>query len=119
MNAEDMSYEELLALAKIKQAQQGIVIEAKPNMRRVTVRGIPVTIDETRLASWRAFELVGKMDSDKLSEFEKMDAAFETVEFLTGMSKAEVIGELGGDLADVRDVTEFVAEVIQAAYPKD
>lgn len=112
MDAETMTPEELMALAREKQGDE-------PETREVTVRGFTFNVDTARLTSWKAFRLIASLDDERTSDFGKVQAAIDLMEFITDLTGDQVVESLGGDMADPMEVMRVVTEVIAGAYPKN
>ena len=111
MDAREMTAEELRALADEKAG------ERSPATRKAEVGGHTVTIDMNRLTSWKAFRIVGRIQNAE-DGFSRLDACLAFVELVTGLDEETIVGWLGGDDADAKEVEAFVAELISACYPK-
>lgn len=113
MDAENMSVDELLELARQKQG------EAETPRETVEVNGFKFHVNAARLGGWRAFKLVSALDDPQLSEFGKVQAAIDLMEYLTDLKADDIVDALGGDLASPMEVLDTVTKVIAAVYPKN
>ena len=86
-------------------------------MSTVEVRGNEYEVDEKALKSWRAFDLVRKMESG--GEMAKVDAAIQFVELVCGTTEDEIVESCGGDEAEAADVIGVVFDLIKGCYPKN
>ena len=85
--------------------------------RTVEVRGREYEVDEKALGSWRAFNLVRKMESGR--EMEKVDAAIGFVELVCGATEDDIVEACGGDDAEAAEVIAVVFDLIKGCYPKN
>lgn len=130
INLDTMSAEELRAFVKsggLIYAQQ----DEEPAIEQVQIPpktgepvtlscGLTVTVDVTKLQTWRAAKLISRMSDERLSDAQKMPYVFEFYEYVMGDGFEQLIDYLGGEeVATYNDVQKLVAEAIEAAGAKN
>lgn len=111
MNAEEMSPEQLMELARAKAG------EVHEGVRVVDVGGLSVSIDDAKARSWQAFRLVSRITSDVTPE--TVDAIMGFLAMATDVDEARLVEHCGGESASIEQVLELAARILEACYPKN
>lgn len=88
-------------------------------MREVEIQGETIHVDDSKRTTWHMFELCGMVSDENASPFARLDAMFELVEYATDTTKADILAKFGGDDAELKDVMNYVGEIIQEITPKN
>lgn len=91
----------------------------KPSLRPVEIQGDTVNIDDSKVQTWRAFELCSALSDPDASPFAKFDAAFELIGYATDTDKGRIVDSLGGDEASLEAVTKYAFELVGEIIPKN
>lgn len=111
MDAQEMTADELMELAKAKAG------EPSPAAPAVTVRGMQLAIDREKLASWKAFGMVEKMEAGE--GLASARAAVDFACYVAGIDEAAIVEACGGEDAKTMDVLSFAREIIAACNAKN
>lgn len=111
MEAENMTAEQLLALAQQKSA-------AAPEARAIDVDGMAVTVYPQKANSWRAYRILRDAMGAE-ADMDKFDAMLALVEFATDVDEEAIIAHCGGDEAQAPDVVRMVSEILAGCFPKN
>lgn len=87
--------------------------------RSVEVRGDEITYDAKRAANWKSFELSCVIADESASVMEKSRAIFELIEYVTDLTKEDIVERCGGEDAGAADVMAYALEVIAGTSPKN
>lgn len=88
-------------------------------LRSVTIQGEEITYDTKKAANWKTFELSCVISDEDASVMDKTRAIFELIEYVTDMSKDEVIEHCGGEDASASEVMAYALEIIAGISPKN
>lgn len=83
------------------------------------VNGRTFDVDAKKFQSWAVFELIGAINDEGKTPYERTNAMFAIVETCTDLTKADVIEMAGGADADVKAVFDTLAAIIAEAAPKN
>lgn len=110
-NVEDMTAEQLMQAAADKAGT-----DAPASSTVVEVEGAAVTINTAMLNSWKAFQLLRKLNnSDNVAQ---IDAAMEFASLISDYDEGAILAHYGED-ASIESVVGFAMQIIAAAYPKN
>ena len=84
-----------------------------------TINGVEVNIDAEAAKSWAAFKIMRALNSEDVDSFAKMDAALKYAQLVSGLDEDAIVEIAGGADAGVEAVFQVVAQIIQAASPKN
>lgn len=95
------------------------VVEELDGAKKVTHRGITVTIEDEAIGDHRLLRAILRSESKSLGEEERIRASFETFDRLFGNDTERILTELEGPTGRVKmsDSLAFVSEVFQAIAP--
>lgn len=85
----------------------------------VVINGREVYVDQQAATSWAAFKILRMLNSEDADSFAKMDAALQYAQLVSGLPEDAIVEVAGGANAGVDDVFDVVAQIIQAASPKN
>lgn len=88
-------------------------------LREITVRGVPLMVDDEYAQSYAAFRVLRKINSDQVDAFEKLDLSFEFIEGATGCDEPQIVELAGGESTPAADVMQFVVEILSAIDVKN
>lgn len=111
MDVENLSYEELLELARSK-APTAVSV-----WREVDVDGIHVRVNNNAVRSWKAFDLLSTI-GDELTPL-AVRKMVDFIELTTDMTEAKLLDLCGGEYASVDDVVQLASKIIMNCYPKN
>ena len=111
MNAEEMSPEQLMELARAKSGAM------PPETRTIEVDGLTVTIDGAKVMSWPAWRIASKVTGEV--SVETVDAMMQFVALVSDVDEAAIVAHHGGDSAPIEDVIGTAARILEACYPKN
>lgn len=83
------------------------------------INGIEVAINREAATSWAAFKIMRTLNSEDADSFAKMDAALQYAQLVSGLDEDAIVEIAGGVDAGVEAVFNVVAQIIQAASPKN
>lgn len=83
----------------------------------VTIDGLTVRIYTERMADWKTFNIIRRIQS--AGRYEQLDALFEVIEHVTDQTEASIVEHCGGDDAKAEDVVSLAVEIVKAATPKN
>ena len=81
--------------------------------------GNTFTIENKKLQSWTAFDLLRKFQAKETQDYDRVAALVQLVEYITGTTEKELVGLCGGEDASLVEVVTFAQKIITAAYPKN
>lgn len=115
MQAEDMTLEELEALAASKRG----AVKDDSRFREVSVSGVTLAIDVYRLKSWKAFDMIATIEDDEIADTKRLNKMLDLVSFISNKTRDEILDLLGGELADFECVLKFCSDVVKAVDSKN
>lgn len=86
--------------------------EQSPAFRVVVVDGMTIRIDESKLYSWRGYQIVKKLRGVEEITPDSFDVMLEYIAFVTDADENAIVEHLGGDDAQVVDVITLAAHII-------
>ena len=110
MDANELSYEELLALAKSK-------APANDGLRTVDVDGLIVHVNDKAARSWKAFDIISQC-GEELTPF-TLRKMIEFIELVTDVDESKMLEICGGDYASIDDMALLAAKIVTHCYPKN
>jgi len=110
MDANELSYEELLALAKSK-------APVKDDMRTVDVDGLIVHVNDKAARSWKAFDIISECGEELTPH--SLRKMVEFIELVTDVDEAKMLDACGGEFASVNDMAMLAAKIVTYCYPKN
>lgn len=105
----DLSYEELLEIAKAKAPET--------SARTVDVDGLIVHVNDAAARSWKAFNIISEVDAE-LTPY-SLRKMVEFIELVTDVDEAKMLETCGGELASVDDMATLAAKIVTYCYPKN
>ena len=80
---------------------------------RITVDGIEVPCDKSKLEDMRFLLLLGDLDDDELGDGEKLAAMSRLTRYLFGSERARVVAELAGKSGGTLSAPDFTAWLVK------
>ena len=111
MNAEEMTAEQLMELAREKGGPDTGAAEHE-------VDGVRFKVRPERLRSWTAVKMISQLRDGEV-DLGKMLAMMDFVCFATDLDEGAILDHCGGEDAPFDDVMVFLADVSKAIFPKN
>ena len=111
MNVEEMSAEQLMALAQEKAGDAPAA-----SIRTVEVEGLVVQVDDAKTKSWPAFRILSGVVGDVTPE--SIESMMGFIALVTDVNEKTIVEHCGGDTASFEDVLRVASAIIGACYPK-
>lgn len=86
-------------------------------MRKVTVDGLAVGIDDAKASDWHTLSILRMLDGANM--YTQLSVMVELVEYVTDQTENSIVGHLGGDTAQASDVVALLGKIVEAATPKN
>lgn len=112
MNVEEMSAEQLMALAQTKAEHVSAT-----STRTVEVDGLVVHVDDTKTKGWNAFRILSGVVGEVTPE--AVDAMMAFIDLVTDTNEQAIIEHCGGDTATIEDVLRVASTIVEECYPKN
>lgn len=102
-----------------KSKAEAPVVEELEGAKKVTYKGIEVTIEDEAIGDHRLLRAILRSESKSVGEEERIRASFETFDRLFGDDAERILTALEGPTGRVKmtDSLAFVSEVFQAIAP--
>lgn len=78
--------------------------------RDIDVNGVTLTVDTKKATGWHTFNILKRFYEE--DGFDKLDYAFELIEYTTGVDAQTLIDSMGGDDAPYETVLTNIAEIV-------
>ena len=88
-------------------------------LRPVEVQGDTINVDDSKVNTWKTFELSAVISDDGANPHAKMQALFDLIEYVTDTDKQAIVDRFGGDGAAPTDVLAYAAELSQKIISKN
>ena len=110
MDVNELSYDELLEIAKSKAPDT-------PDMRTIDVDGFIVRVNDAATRSWKAFDILSEVGEDLTPK--SLHKMFEFIELVTDANEQKILEYCGGELAPFEDVVILASKIAASVYPKN
>ena len=88
-------------------------------LRSADVQGVHFNYDSTKSGNWKTFELYGTLADVDAKPIAKANAVFELIEYVTDITKDDVVAAAGGDDASIQDVLTLAIAIAAEFTPKN
>lgn len=85
--------------------------------RDIDVDGVTLTVDTVKATGWHVFNILRRFYAT--DGFEKLDYAFELIEYTTGIDADALVSMLGGEDAPYEQMLETIANIVVAITGKN
>ena len=87
--------------------------------RTIEVRGLTIHVDTAAFEDWATMGALMALTDESANPMQKLQASFDFIEAVTGVSQEDIVQACGGKSAKTSDVLTTVAEIIQQSAPKN